>query len=63
MWYLSTFFPHQSDLGLRSDTYELSYNRACYLTGQGKLNEALEELQKAEGESSNSHTVSNLQVE
>ena len=37
------------DLGLRTDTYEMSYNRACYLIGQGKMQEALEELQHAEG--------------
>uniref|UniRef100_A0A8C0ARC2 Signal recognition particle subunit SRP72 n=1 Tax=Buteo japonicus TaxID=224669 RepID=A0A8C0ARC2_9AVES len=38
------------DLGLREATYELCYNSACALIGQGKLNEAMKKLQKAEGE-------------
>ncbi|NWR71315.1 SRP72 protein, partial [Centropus unirufus] len=37
------------DLGLRESTYELCYNSACALIGQGKLNEAMKKLQKAEG--------------
>ncbi|XP_025902271.1 signal recognition particle subunit SRP72, partial [Nothoprocta perdicaria] len=37
------------DLGLREATYELCYNSACALIGQGKLNEAMKKLQKAEG--------------
>ncbi|KGM00152.1 Signal recognition particle subunit SRP72, partial [Charadrius vociferus] len=37
------------DLGLREATYELCYNSACALVGQGKLNEAMKKLQKAEG--------------
>jgi len=36
-------------LGLREATYELCYNSACALIGQGKLNEAMKKLQKAEG--------------
>ncbi|XP_029867066.1 signal recognition particle subunit SRP72 isoform X1 [Aquila chrysaetos chrysaetos] len=36
------------DLGLREATYELCYNSACALIGQGKLNEAMRKLQKAE---------------
>ncbi|NXH22268.1 SRP72 protein, partial [Bucco capensis] len=36
------------DLGLRETTYELCYNSACALIGQGKLNEAMKKLQKAE---------------
>ncbi|KAM6346681.1 signal recognition particle subunit SRP72 [Podargus strigoides] len=36
------------DLGLREATYELCYNSACALIGQGKLNEAMKKLQKAE---------------
>uniref|UniRef100_A0A8C4PB49 Signal recognition particle subunit SRP72 n=1 Tax=Dromaius novaehollandiae TaxID=8790 RepID=A0A8C4PB49_DRONO len=36
------------DLGLREATYELCYNSACTLIGQGKLNEAMKKLQKAE---------------
>ncbi|XP_067153380.1 signal recognition particle subunit SRP72 [Apteryx mantelli] len=36
------------DLGLREATYELCYNTACALIGQGKLNEAMKKLQKAE---------------
>uniref|UniRef100_A0A8C9EQA0 Signal recognition particle subunit SRP72 n=1 Tax=Pavo cristatus TaxID=9049 RepID=A0A8C9EQA0_PAVCR len=37
------------NLGLREATYELCYNNACALIGQGKLNEAVKKLQKAEG--------------
>ncbi|NXU58598.1 SRP72 protein, partial [Turnix velox] len=37
------------DMGLREATYELCYNSACALIGQGKLNEAMKKLQKAEG--------------
>ncbi|NWS81856.1 SRP72 protein, partial [Toxostoma redivivum] len=36
------------DLGLREATYELCYNSACALIGQGKLHEAMKKLQKAE---------------
>ncbi|KAM6266625.1 signal recognition particle subunit SRP72 [Spheniscus humboldti] len=36
------------DLGLREATYELCYNSACALIGQGKLNEAMKKLRKAE---------------
>uniref|UniRef100_A0A452J2X7 Signal recognition particle subunit SRP72 n=1 Tax=Gopherus agassizii TaxID=38772 RepID=A0A452J2X7_9SAUR len=36
------------DLGLQEATYELCYNAACALIGQGRLNEAMENLQKAE---------------
>ncbi|NXN24868.1 SRP72 protein, partial [Nycticryphes semicollaris] len=36
------------DLGLREATYELCYNSACALIGQGKWNEAMKKLQKAE---------------
>ncbi|NXB18196.1 SRP72 protein, partial [Rhagologus leucostigma] len=36
------------DLGLREATYELCYNSACALIGQGKLSEAMKKLQKAE---------------
>ncbi|NWT53044.1 SRP72 protein, partial [Erythrocercus mccallii] len=36
------------DLGLREATYELCYNSACALIGQGNLNEAMKKLQKAE---------------
>ncbi|NXL46855.1 SRP72 protein, partial [Podilymbus podiceps] len=36
------------DLGVREATYELCYNSACALIGQGKLNEAMKKLQKAE---------------
>uniref|UniRef100_A0A8C0QQ29 Signal recognition particle subunit SRP72 n=1 Tax=Chelonoidis abingdonii TaxID=106734 RepID=A0A8C0QQ29_CHEAB len=34
------------DLGLQEATYELCYNAACALIGQGRLNEAMENLQK-----------------
>uniref|UniRef100_A0A7M4EFZ3 Signal recognition particle subunit SRP72 n=1 Tax=Crocodylus porosus TaxID=8502 RepID=A0A7M4EFZ3_CROPO len=37
------------DLGLQEATYELCYNAACALIGQGKLNEAMKKLQRAEG--------------
>ncbi|EMP25580.1 Signal recognition particle 72 kDa protein, partial [Chelonia mydas] len=37
------------DLGLQEATYELCYNAACALIGQGRLNEAMKNLQKAEG--------------
>uniref|UniRef100_A0A8C5GJU6 Signal recognition particle subunit SRP72 n=1 Tax=Gouania willdenowi TaxID=441366 RepID=A0A8C5GJU6_GOUWI len=36
------------DLGLPESTYELCYNTACALIGQGKLTEALNKLQQAE---------------
>ncbi|NXT82251.1 SRP72 protein, partial [Zapornia atra] len=36
------------DLGLREATYELCYNSACALIGQGKLGQAMRKLQKAE---------------
>lgn len=39
----------QEDLGLQEATYELCYNAACALIGQGRLNEAMKTLQKAEG--------------
>lgn len=41
----------QEDLGLPESTYELCYNAACALIGQGQLTEALNKLQQAEGES------------
>ncbi|XP_043826835.1 signal recognition particle subunit SRP72 isoform X2 [Dromiciops gliroides] len=36
------------NLGLQEGTYELCYNTACALIGQGQLNEALKILQRAE---------------
>ncbi|XP_029457529.1 signal recognition particle subunit SRP72 [Rhinatrema bivittatum] len=36
------------DLGLQDGTYELCYNAACTLIGQGKLSEAMKKLQQAE---------------
>ncbi|XP_064810920.1 signal recognition particle subunit SRP72-like [Oncorhynchus masou masou] len=36
------------DLGLSETTYELSYNAACTLIGQGQLTEAMNKLQEAE---------------
>ncbi|KAG7269688.1 hypothetical protein CRUP_009750 [Coryphaenoides rupestris] len=36
------------DLGLPETTYELCYNAACSLIGQGQLTEALDKLQQAE---------------
>uniref|UniRef100_A0A8C4Y6S1 Signal recognition particle subunit SRP72 n=1 Tax=Gopherus evgoodei TaxID=1825980 RepID=A0A8C4Y6S1_9SAUR len=38
----------EKNLGLQEATYELCYNAACALIGQGRLNEAMENLQKAE---------------
>lgn len=40
----------QEDLGLPESTYELCYNATCSLIGQGKLTEALNKLQQAEGQ-------------
>ncbi|XDV37751.1 hypothetical protein PO909_007307 [Leuciscus waleckii] len=36
------------DLGLPESSYELCYNAACCLIGQGQLNQAMQKLQKAE---------------
>ncbi|XP_074850037.1 signal recognition particle subunit SRP72 isoform X2 [Carettochelys insculpta] len=36
------------DLGLQEASYELCYNSACAFIGQGRLNEAMKNLQKAE---------------
>lgn len=36
-------------MGLSESTYELCYNAACALIGQGKLTEAFNKLQQAEG--------------
>lgn len=36
------------DYGLQETTYDLCFNAACNLIGQGKLNEALKKLRKAE---------------
>ncbi|KAI3351062.1 hypothetical protein L3Q82_005629 [Scortum barcoo] len=38
----------QEDLGLPESTYELCYNAACALIGQGQLTEALNKLRQAE---------------
>lgn len=46
----------QEDLGLPETTYELCYNAACTLIGQGQLTEAMAKLEKAAGK--RSHTVS-----
>lgn len=45
----SHFAHFQEDLGLQEATYELHYNAACALIGQGRVKEAMESLQKAEG--------------
>ncbi|XP_022094450.1 signal recognition particle subunit SRP72-like [Acanthaster planci] len=37
-----------ADLGLKEDTFELSYNKACLLLGQAEYGQALEELDRAE---------------
>lgn len=43
------FFLLQDNLGLKEDTYELSYNSACALIGQQQYSAALEKLKQAEG--------------
>lgn len=40
----------QGILDLPESTYELCYNAACALIGQGKLTEAFSKLQRAEGQ-------------
>lgn len=45
------YFLLQEDLGLPESTYELCYNAACALIGQGQLTEALNKLRQAEGQS------------
>lgn len=40
----------QGILDLPESTYELCYNAACALIGQGKLPEAFSKLQQAEGQ-------------
>lgn len=40
----------QGILDLPESTYELCYNAACALIGQGKLTEAFSKLQQAEGQ-------------
>ncbi len=42
----------QEDLGLPESSYELCYNAACCLIGQGQLSQAMQKLQKAEGQRS-----------
>ncbi|XP_038065428.1 signal recognition particle subunit SRP72-like [Patiria miniata] len=37
-----------ADLGLKEDTFELSYNKACLLLGQGEYKQALDQLDLAE---------------
>lgn len=39
----------QEDLSLPESTYELCYNTACALIGQGQLTEAFNKLRQAEG--------------
>lgn len=39
----------QEDLGLPETSYELCYNSACTLIGQGQLPEAMKKLREAEG--------------
>lgn len=44
------YFLLQEDLGLPESTYELCYNAACALIGQGQFTEALNKLRQAEGQ-------------
>jgi len=44
-------FSLQEDLGLPESTYELCYNAACALIGQGQLTESFNKLRQAEGQS------------
>uniref|UniRef100_A0A8C4ETP4 Signal recognition particle subunit SRP72 n=1 Tax=Dicentrarchus labrax TaxID=13489 RepID=A0A8C4ETP4_DICLA len=45
------------DLGLPESTYELCYNAACALIGQGQLTDAYNKLQQAEGQSRSDQNV------
>ncbi|XP_075785324.1 signal recognition particle subunit SRP72 isoform X2 [Pelodiscus sinensis] len=45
---LKELYGQVEDLGLQEGSYELCYNSACALIGQGRLTEAMKNLQKAE---------------
>uniref|UniRef100_A0A671RQY3 Signal recognition particle subunit SRP72 n=1 Tax=Sinocyclocheilus anshuiensis TaxID=1608454 RepID=A0A671RQY3_9TELE len=44
----STWESTSEDLGLPESSYELCYNAACFLIGQGQLSQGMQKLQKAE---------------
>uniref|UniRef100_A0A671RR48 Signal recognition particle subunit SRP72 n=1 Tax=Sinocyclocheilus anshuiensis TaxID=1608454 RepID=A0A671RR48_9TELE len=44
----STWESTSADLGLPESSYELCYNAACFLIGQGQLSQGMQKLQKAE---------------
>uniref|UniRef100_A0A673JE21 Signal recognition particle subunit SRP72 n=1 Tax=Sinocyclocheilus rhinocerous TaxID=307959 RepID=A0A673JE21_9TELE len=44
----STWESTSADLGLPESSYELCYNAACLLIGQGQLSQGMQKLQKAE---------------
>uniref|UniRef100_A0A672NHH2 Signal recognition particle subunit SRP72 n=1 Tax=Sinocyclocheilus grahami TaxID=75366 RepID=A0A672NHH2_SINGR len=44
----STWESTSADLGLPENSYELCYNAACFLIGQGQLSQGMQKLQKAE---------------
>lgn len=50
----------QEDLGLPESSYELCYNAACTLIGQGQLTEAFNKLRQAEGQSRSEPFYSSL---
>uniref|UniRef100_A0A8C1EDI5 Signal recognition particle subunit SRP72 n=1 Tax=Cyprinus carpio carpio TaxID=630221 RepID=A0A8C1EDI5_CYPCA len=45
---LKELYGQVEDLGLPESSYELCYNAACCLIGQGQLSQAMQKLQKAE---------------
>lgn len=49
---LTCFVCVQEDPGLPESSYELCYNAACCLIGQGQLSQAMQKLQNAEGQRS-----------
>uniref|UniRef100_A0A671UVK3 Signal recognition particle subunit SRP72 n=1 Tax=Sparus aurata TaxID=8175 RepID=A0A671UVK3_SPAAU len=51
------------DLGLPESTYELCYNAACALIGQGQFTEALNKLRQAEGQFCSDVTEEDIESE
>lgn len=62
VWFFKISFSSllQEDLGLPESTYELCYNAACTLIGQGQLTEAFNKLRQAEGQSHSEPFYSSL---
>ncbi len=46
---LQKLLPFQEDLGLKEDTYELAYNKTCYLVAREDYKTAIQKLDKADG--------------